>query len=221
MMNNYELSKQIVSLRKKSEEIANLLKKIESQLTMDNACFKDDLVEKALIKMEKNVLDFRNLVPCFSKIRPNILNKNKAIQNDFSQNYQIKISKNKFGYHITLPFILPKFGEKKKSILIEPLNFAIKNYAQNNIIEHFKRAVFIVINCVNLNTSKYLIRDNDNYEYKDIINTLSFWFLPDDSFDCCSLYSETQIEDKNSTKIFIVPVEKFAEFYSKHVQHLI
>lgn len=219
--NNNNLQKKIVSIRKQLEEITENMKKIEDRIASNNIYFKDDLIEKTLFKMEKNVLDFRNIVPFFLKRNQVIMCKNRVFQNNFTQNYQIEISKNEYGYYIKLPLTLPKFGEKKKSILIEPLNFALKEYAQNKKIEQFKKAVFVVINCISSNTPTYLIRDNDNYEYKDIINTLSFWFLPDDSFDCCNLYSETQMCETNFTKIFIVPTEKFADFYLKHSKNLI
>lgn len=220
MKDNNELLKKVSSLRKQSEEISILLKKIEDSLNKKDVYFKDDLIEKTLFRMEKNVLNFRNIVPYFSRKYPISSNNNKTLQDNYIQNYQIKISKNEFGYHIILPLTLPKFGEKKKSILIEPLNFALKEYALNDKIARFKSAVFAVINHISSNTSMYLIRDNDNYEYKDIINTLSFWFLPDDSFDCCNLYSETQISDNNFTEIFIIPTEQFADFYLTHVQNL-
>lgn len=220
MKDNNELFKKVSSLRKQSEEISILLKKIEYSLSKEDTCFKDDLIEKTLFKMEKNVLNFRNIVPYFSRKYPITSNDNKALRDNYIQNYQIEISKNEFGYHVILPLTLPKFGEKKKSILIEPLNFALKEYALNDKINRFKSAVFAVINHISSNTSTYLIRDNDNYEYKDIINTLSFWFLPDDSFDCCSLYSGTQIDDDNFTEIYIIPTEKFTDFYLAHVQNL-
>lgn len=214
-------SEKISNILKQADEISNLLKKIKNTLDTKNMYFKDDLIEKTLFKMEKNVLDFRNIVPIFLKRDNIIANKNRILQDDFTQNYQIEISKNEYGYYIKLPITLPKFGEKKKSILIEPLNFALKEFSQNNKIEEFDKAVFMIINCVSSKTPSYLIRDNDNYEYKDIINTLSFWFLPDDSFDCCSLYSETQMCKTNHTKIFIIPTEKFADFYLKHSKNLI
>ena len=220
MRNNDELSKKVSLLIKQSEEISILLKKIEELLKQKDPYFKDNLIEKALCKMEKSVLDFRNIVPYFPRKYSIVPNISKPLQENYSQNYQIEISKNEIGYRIILPLTLPKFGEKKKSILIEPLNFALKKYALNNKIFQLKSAVFAVINHISSNTSMYLIKDNDNYEYKDIINTLSFWFLPDDSFDCCNLYSETRISNDNFTEIFIIPTENFADFYLKHLQNL-
>ena len=211
---------EISKILKQSEETSNLLKRIKDTLNKKDTYFKDDLIEKTLFKMEKNVLRFRNIVPYFQKKYPVTLNNNRTLKDDYIQNYQIQVSKNEFGYRIILPLTLPKFGEKKKSILVDPLNFVLKEYALDNKIKKFERAVFVVINHISSNTPMYLIRDNDNYEYKDIINVLAFWFLPDDSFDCCSLYSGTQIDNDNFTEIHIVPKEKFADFFSKHSQKI-
>ena len=48
-------SEKISNILKQADEISNLLKKIKNTLDTKNMYFKDDLIEKTLFKMEKNV----------------------------------------------------------------------------------------------------------------------------------------------------------------------
>ena len=62
------------------------------------------------------------------------------------------------------------------------------------------------------------IRDNDNYDYKQIVNTLAFWFLPDDSFKCCNTFNLTQMDEENFTEVYIVPSDQFIDFYKENIK---
>lgn len=112
--------------------------------------------------------------------------------------------------HITLPCLLPHYKENHKNIVTAPLNAFLKKYIkENGPLPVYKKIVFVVINHVDENKPASRIRDNDNYEYKQLINTLAGWFLPDDNQDYCSMFNTTVKGSSDSTEVYLVPYENF------------
>ena len=134
--------------------------------------------------------------------------------------YKISIQKEDGIYHISIPQTIPHYREITKCVIVEPLRNALKKYFKDQGIEKIGNAVLVFINHVDKEKNDLKIRDNDNYEYKSIVNELAFWFLPDDSFKCCNMFSTTRLSDKSGTEVFIVPTDRFGCFYKDHLDQL-
>lgn len=214
---NYNLSieKNIISVQNALKKQIKQLDNIKLLLNNNQDFLIDNILQKSISEIEKSVFSLRNIYSFTSNISHSD-NVNDKHNFNNTHNCNISIQKKQYGYHLSLPITLPKYGEKSKSLLSENLMSELKIFNQNNQLNKFEKAVFVFINNISNNVSTNKVRDNDNYEYKDIINVLAFWFLPDDSFKCCNIYNGTKISDKNSTEIFIVPTDKFADFYIKN-----
>lgn len=216
---NMSIEKKIISVQNSLSSQIKQLDNIKAYLKNDKEFLINDVLQKSIINIEKDVFSLRNLYGFISNLNSfNITKNENYIQ--IPNNFDIEINKNDYGYHISLPLTLPKYGEKYKSLLVANLMNKLRIFNQQNPILKYNKAVFVFINNISNNVSENKIRDNDNYEYKDIVNTLAFWFLPDDSYKCCNIYNGTKISNKNSTEIYIIPTNNFADFY-KNNQNLL
>ena len=53
------------------------------------------------------------------------------------------------------------------------------------------------------------IRDYDNLEYKQVLDAVALFFLPDDSGACCDVYQTTRAGSVDQTRIYIMEAERF------------
>lgn len=220
MLNDNVFYKKVLATKEKLNKTIRQIEIVEKQAKDNNIFLSQEYIKEALKSIEQTNISFRNLVQ-FVFQNSVSGDKNLTVLKEISKdNLDIRAEKTEDGYRISLPLTLPRFDEKRKPIFIEPLNFALKKLNEKSKIERIDRAVFVVINHISEATNPKFIRDNDNYEYKDLINVLAFWFLPDDSFKCCNLYNGTKISDKNQTEIFVVKAESFADFCQKHKQDM-
>ncbi len=116
---------------------------------------------------------------------------------------------------IALPCLLPHYKDKHMSCMIEPLyHFLSQNEKEGNLIR-YQSIVMSVINHVSKTKPRYQIRNNDSYEYRNLVNSLAFWFLTNYDYQSCELFNATSIDEADYTEVFLVPKEKFAEWYSQ------
>lgn len=119
---------------------------------------------------------------------------------------------------ITLPNTLPHYKNNFKSILVEPLNLKLKDYQKHiGKFPKYDKVVFVIINIVSDQHNKKTIRDNDNYDYKQVINQIAYWLLNDDGYEYCSMLNTTKIGEKDRTEIYAVPFNEFNDWFQKNL----
>lgn len=167
----------------------------------------------ATLKLEKATLKARQVANISFKQNNMPLEYNKMIKKiaDDVQKIEVKVDGNMT--KISLPNTLPHYKNHFKSILVEPLNLKLKNYQKYiGKFPEYSKAVFVIINVVSKNKSIKCIRDNDNYDYKQVINNLAYWLLSDDGYDYCSMFNCTKIGDEDRTEILVLPKEEFPKW---------
>ena len=172
------------------------------------------------LSLEKITLRARRLANISFKRKNMPLEYDKLVSKiaDEAQKISIEIDNNIT--KITIPNTLPHYKDSFKSVLIEPLNYKLKGMAKSNLLPNYSQVVFVIINEVSQNTNKKIIRDNDNYDYKQVINTVAYWTLSDDGFNCCSMYNGTKIGEQDLTHIYIVPKSFFSDWYNQNLSDL-
>lgn len=122
-------------------------------------------------------------------------------------------------FHLSLPATLPHYKENYKCMLYEPLNYAFKSYQkEHGNFPTYDKVVIAVVNNVSKKNACG-IRDNDNYDYKQIINATAFWLLGDDDFNSCDMYNCTKISEANSTDVYVIPQHYFPTFFQHYIQN--
>ena len=147
----------------------------------------------------------------FTPMYRNVLNK-------ISEIHGIKVQKENNIVRIEVPCTLSHYNEKNlsKTVLVEPINNAIREWKKNpDNKTKFDSVVIVFVNHTAYKNTHF-IRDNDNYDYKQIINCLAYWFISDDNYKCCNMLSTTKVGDKDYSEIFIVPKKEFAAFFAKN-----
>lgn len=221
MNKNSSIIRSLLEMNGVFEKVSNQLNTAKNALSCgDNRRYEEQL-SKVVASLENTCLRLRDLANYSLKATNNPLGFQRISDNLSDKVYGIKIGQENGVFRIVLPQTISHYGEISKCVLIAPLNNALRNYHKKDKIQKIKSAVIVFINHVNTEQSEAKIRDNDNYEYKQIINSLAYWFLPDDSFKCCNMFTTTKLDDRSYSEIFIVPSDKFIAFCTENISNIV
>lgn len=184
-----------------------------------NDLYEDDLLSGVYL-VENSVIHLRNLAnSCFRKTNPLLYE--EMIDNISNSQYHITMSEKGGITKITLPCLLPHYKENKKNIITEPLNhFFRARQKKGQKFIYYSSAIIAIINHIKKDNPSVSIRDNDNYEYKQLINTLAFWFLPDDDYKDCYMFTSSVFSKNNYTAAYIIPIDKFSNWYNAFISRI-
>ena len=111
---------------------------------------------------------------------------------------------------IDLPRLLPKKGNRRGGeFLTDPLYFTLQTYTKGKEALHFKECIVCFLHIYANHLSKNRIRDYDNVEKKQVLDTVAAFLLEDDGGFLCDVYHTIALGEKDYTKIFIMEKDKF------------
>lgn len=111
---------------------------------------------------------------------------------------------------IRLPGLLPKRKVHANTAFInEPLHYALKQYMEEHPLPVFDSCVVCFIQVYDRRLPLRRIRDYDNMEYKQILDTISPFILRDDSGIFCDSYHTTELGDSDYTSVNITEKSMF------------
>ncbi len=114
---------------------------------------------------------------------------------------------------ITLPGLLPKRKVRTNtSFLHEPLNFALQEYLKNHNMNLYRDCVICFSQIYDEKLSYQRIRDYDNLEFKQILDTIATYVLLDDTGLFCDSYHTTEMGEKDHTVVYIMEKSLFPEW---------
>lgn len=222
MMNNNNFAQQIFELNGYLEKLPLTFNKAKNSLLKhDDRSFETALVYGAT-KLESAAIMARKMVNTAATVNNTGMLDDKVMRSIADNAHGIKISAYENDIlRVELPCTLPHYRERAKTILAEPLRFALKDYKKNGgAFPKYTSVILVCVNHISRKMSQGQIRDNDNYDYKCIVNTLTYWLLSDDNYNCCSMLNGTKLSGDDKTEIFVVPKEKFAGWFAKHADIL-
>ena len=215
--NNYAVS-QIFEINGILEKLPKEFNNAKNALVENNYSKYANIFVDATLKLEKATLKARSVGNIIFKQNNMPLEYNRMVKRIAEDVHKIEVNVDGNITKITLPNTLPHYKNNFKSVLVEPLNFKLKNYQKYvGKFPKYSKAIFVVMNVVSENKSKKSIRDNDNYDYKQIINQVAYWLLNDDGYDYCSMFNCTKIGDEDRTEIYAIPDSEFASWYSSNL----
>ncbi len=122
----------------------------------------------------------------------------------------IKISFSNSVLSITMPGLLPKRKLRTNTAFLhEPLNLALQTYVTEHSIPLYKRCVVCFSQIYDQSLSLQRIRDYDNLEFKQILDTIASYVLVDDTGLFCDSYHTTELGNYDHTVIFVMEPEIF------------
>lgn len=113
-------------------------------------------------------------------------------------------------FEITLPCLIPKRKQRQSTeYLTDPLTAALEQYVRAHPVQRYRHCVvcFSHVYCRDLPERR--IRDYDNPELKQILDTVGVWLLTDDGGLLCDAYQTTELGEADCTRMFIMEKPRF------------
>ena len=133
----------------------------------------------------------------------------------------IQISSSEQILSITLPGLLSKRKVKTTTAFLhEPLNQALQTYILKHPIQLYKNCVVCFSQIYDQNLSLQRIRDYDNLEFKQILDTIAAYVLVDDTGLFCDSYHTTELGTHDHTVVSIMDREAFPAWVKSRQRHI-
>ncbi len=113
-------------------------------------------------------------------------------------------------FEIIIPRLLPK---RKKwdstEFLLDPLYFTLSDYKRTHNFPLYKHCTICFTHVYDEKLCKSRVRDYDNLELKQVLDTISAFVLSDDTGRLCDMYHSTEFGATSYTRITIMEKEHF------------
>ena len=120
-----------------------------------------------------------------------------------------------------LPRLLPKKRARRSSLfLIDPLNAALGNYAEEHGLPHFRECVVCVSHVYDHELPDWCRMDYDNLQQKQLLDIVALYVMEDDSGLLCDAYNTTELGDRDGTCISIMKKGAFPEWLRNREKRL-
>ena len=113
----------------------------------------------------------------------------------------------------TLPGLLPKRKQHvNAAFLHEPLNYALQNYLTVHSLPLYRECVVCFSQIYDRNGPFDRVRDYDNLEFKQLLDTIATYIMVDDSGLYCDSYHTTELGDTDHTVIYVMGKSRFPQW---------
>lgn len=122
---------------------------------------------------------------------------------------------------VTLPGLLPKRKLRTNTAFLhEPLNYVLQEYLKNHSLSLYQDCVVCFSQVYDRTLSRQRIRDYDNLEFKQILDTIAAYVLLDDTGLFCDSYHTTELGDKDYTVVYIMEKSVFPAWVDSRMSRL-
>lgn len=206
-MNSTELLRRISSIGESLEKLRNSLLAMEMTDLQKYPSNYEELSTDAALRSERITCQLRNLIYATVPAgKAGYIKQAAAAQG-------IDISLKDSILTIRLPGLLPKRKVHTNTAFInEPIHYALKEYLQDHALVLYKSCVVCFIQVYDQRLPLRRIRDYDNLEFKQILDTVSPFVLRDDSGLFCDSYHTTKLGDGDYTSVNIMEKTVFPEW---------
>lgn len=167
----------------------------------------EELSTDAALRAERIACQLRNLVYIAE-----VPNKPEYMRQAVKA-HGIKIVQDEGILTIHLPGLLPKRKvHTNTAFLHEPLNFALLEYLKGHDLTLYRDCVVCFSQVYDQAMPLRRIRDYDNLEFKQILDTIAAYVLLDDTGLFCDAYYTTELGEADSTVLNIMDKSRFTEW---------
>ena len=118
---------------------------------------------------------------------------------------------------ITLPGLMPKkYRHSNPSFVTEPLYQCLSDYADGHELLHFHECVVCFSHQYDRNLSSRRVRDYDNLECKQILDTAAAFLMKDDTGLLCDVYHCTRLGTEDCTVLTVMEKNCFPDWLKSH-----
>lgn len=200
-MNTYAnaIFQRLQGIENELEKIRNILFALKATDIQKYGANYESLCTDAALRAERITCQLRNLVYITNNTR-----KSEYLRLAVNA-HDIKVSQEHGILSITLPGLLPKRKVRTNTAFLhEPLNFALQEYMRNNNMNLYRDCVVCFSQVYDKNLPHQRIRDYDNLEFKQILDTIATYVLLDDTGLFCDSFHTTELGKKDQTIVYIM-----------------
>lgn len=209
-MDKYTLASRLIRIEQDVSKLAgtisamkvtriDLYRKNYEELSLDAAVSAEHLACSL-----RNLVFLANLVP-----KPLLMEK-------VAQIHGISIHHTQDMVEITLPGLMPKRSKRiNTTFLTDPLYTSLEDYTRFHELPRFRECVVCFSHVFDRALSEKRIRDYDNLECKQLLDTVSGFLLVDDGGLFCDAYHTTRLGPADYTILTIMDKGSFPDWIKK------
>lgn len=211
-MNKFSLYARIQDIEAEVSYLRNslfTLKAIDVAKQPDNF---ESLSTNAALRSERITCQLRSMVFATGVIsKPDYMESLQEIHN-------IELEYKDAIFMIKLPGLLPKRPtHSNTAFLNDPIHFALQTYVQEQPLPIFQNCVISFTQMYDQALDLQRIRDYDNLEFKQILDTIAAFVLHDDGGIHCDVYHTTRLGEQDCTLIHIMDKQTFPNWLKTYM----
>ena len=206
-MDRFTLSSRLSRIEEEIPKLSNTISAIKITDTGTYGKNYEELSMDAAQRAERIACSLRNLI-----FAANLIPK-PALMVAVSKEHGITITHSTDRVVITLPGLMPKRTKRiNTTFLTDPLHASLDAYTKEHTLPHFTECVVCFSHIFDRNLSARRVRDYDNLECKQLLDTVATFLMTDDSGLFCDAYHTTELGDKDCTMLTIMEKRAFPDW---------
>lgn len=206
-MDRYTFSSRLSRIEEEIPKLKNTLSAMKITNTGTYGKNYEELSMDAAQRAERIACSLRNLI-----FATNLVSKPK-LMGAIAKEHGIEIAHSLDRVVITLPGLMPKRNKRTNTtFLTDPLHASLETYAKANTLPHFTECVVCFSHIFDRNLSARRVRDYDNLECKQLLDTVAGFVMTDDGGLFCDAYHTTELGDKDCTILTIMEKSAFSNW---------
>lgn len=206
-MDRFTLSSRLSRIEEEIPKLSNTISAIKITDTGTYGKNYEELSMDAAQRAERIACSLRNLI-----FAANLIPK-PVLMVAVSKEHGITITHSTDLVVITLPGLMPKRTKRiNTTFLTDPLHASLDAYTKEHTLPHFTECVVCFSHIFDRNLSARRVRDYDNLECKQLLDTVATFLMTDDSGLFCDAYHTTELGDKDCTMLTIMEKRAFPDW---------
>ena len=206
-MDRFTLSSRLSRIEEEIPKLSNTRSAIKITDTGTYGKNYEELSMDAAQRAERIACSLRNLI-----FAANLIPK-PVLMVAVSKEHGITITHSTDRVVITLPGLMPKRTKRiNTTFLTDPLHASLDAYTKEHTLPHFTECVVCFSHIFDRNLSARRVRDYDNLECKQLLDTVATFLMTDDSGLFCDAYHTTELGDKDCTMLTIMEKRAFPDW---------
>ena len=206
-MDRFTLSSRLSRIEEEIPKLSNTISAIKITDTGTYGKNYEELSMDAAQRAERIACSLRNLI-----FAANLIPK-PVLMVAVSKEHGITITHSTDRVVITLPGLMPKRTKRiNTTFLTDPLHASLDAYTKEHTLPHFTECVVCFSHIFDRNLSARRVRDYDNLECKQLLDTVATFLMTDDSGLFCDANHTTELGDKDCTMLTIMEKRAFPDW---------
>lgn len=212
-MDKHTLSSRLSRIEEELHKLANTINALRITNTDTYGKNYEALSLDAAVRAERIACALRNVIYAANLVSKPVLMEKTA------QAHELSIVHTEHSVTITLPGLMPKRTKRiNTTFLTDPLYAAMSTYTKEHSLPHFTDCVVCFTHVFDQSLSFRRVRDYDNLECKQILDTAAGFLMTDDSGILCDAYHTTEFGGRDCTILTIMEKDSFPAWLKEQAE---